>query len=339
MRKISILVSGLTLVVFFGLMVAIWVGHQLWRQPPEVSDTMTFTIESGATTSAIAADLQSAGLIKSAWLFTTLVRLSGSGGELQAGEYAIPRGEGMIALLLALRYGQNQSQVTITIPEGYTIEQIGALVQSKLSITMVEWQGATGLDSPLAHDLDVTRDKPDGVDLEGYLFPDTYTFASGTTAEEVVREMIETLKRRLMENDINAYLSDSDPYNWHEIMTMASIVEREVRDPEDMKLVADIFWKRLAIGMALQADSTVNYVTGKKTPGVSLDDLQIDSPYNTYKYPGLPPGPISNPGIAAISAAVQPTANQYYYFLTTDDGTVMYATTYEEHLANKARYR
>ncbi len=107
---------------------------------------------------------------------------------------------------------------------------------------------------------------------------------------------------------------------------------------QDRALVADLFWRRLKIGMALQADSTVNYITGKNDSVVSLIDLQKDSPYNTYKNKGLPPGPINNPGLSAIRAAIYPKANQYWYFLTTKDGQVIYSRTFEEHVANKRKW-
>ncbi|MCH8049733.1 endolytic transglycosylase MltG [Patescibacteria group bacterium] len=144
----------------------------------------------------------------------------------------------------------------------------------------------------------------------------------------------ETLEQRIEEKEIVA----PEELTMHEVITLASIVEREVRSAEDMANVADVFLKRLDIGMALQADSTVNYVTGKDTPAISLDDREIESPYNTYKYPGLPPGPISNPGVAALQAVVNPSSNPYLYFLTTPEGEVIYAQTHEGHVENKAQY-
>jgi UPF0755 protein len=124
----------------------------------------------------------------------------------------------------------------------------------------------------------------------------------------------------------------------HEIITLASIIEKEVSNDNDRKLVADIFYKRLEKGIGLQSDATVNYVTGKSTTRPSAQDLAVDSPYNTYKYKGLPPGPISNPGISAILAAIYPTSNPYFYFLTTPDGKVIYSKAYQEHLQAKAQY-
>ena len=176
--------------------------------------------------------------------------------------------------------------------------------------------------------------------LEGYLFPDTYRFRSDATSAIVAETMLLTLKRRLAENGIAIprNLIFEGGLTLHEIITLASMVEREVRTPEDMKLVAGIFYTRMKIGMALQADSTVNYVTGKSDTAVSLEDSRVDSPYNTYQNLGLPPGPISNPGMNAILAVLEPTDSDYLYFLTTDDGDVVYAQTFDEHVANKYQY-
>jgi len=123
-----------------------------------------------------------------------------------------------------------------------------------------------------------------------------------------------------------------------EVLTLASIIEREVPNKVDKKMIADIFLKRLKVGIGLQSDATINYVTGKGLAQPSYADLEIDSPYNTYKYRGLPPGPISNPGIDSIEAVVYPTSNDYYYFLTTHEGEVIYSIDYDEHLTNKAKY-
>ncbi len=124
----------------------------------------------------------------------------------------------------------------------------------------------------------------------------------------------------------------------HGIVTMASILEREVKSEKDRKLVADIFYRRIQHGMPLQADSTVNYSTGKSDLQAQAADLNIDSPYNTYNHTGLPPGPISNPGLVSLRAALYPEANPYWFFLTTPDGTVMYSRTFQEHVMNKLKY-
>jgi UPF0755 protein len=179
--------------------------------------------------------------------------------------------------------------------------------------------------------------KPAGTSLEGYLFPDTYRLFKKATPGEIVGELAANLERRLEGAGLAEKIAASG-HSLHEILTLASIVEREVRSPEDRRLVADIFWRRLAAGLALQADSTVNYATGKSVAAASAEDLKTASRFNTYRYPGLPPGPICNPGLSAIRAVLEPEPNRYWFFLTDDEGQVHYAATFEEHTQNKARY-
>ncbi|TSC56266.1 MAG: UPF0755 protein [Parcubacteria group bacterium Gr01-1014_18] len=169
--------------------------------------------------------------------------------------------------------------------------------------------------------------------LEGYLFPDTYKIFDGSTSEDIVCRMLDNLETKI-KGKIQ-YELDRSGKDLHGVMIMASILEKEVRTHEEFATVSDIFWKRIAKGMPLQADSTVNYITRKGTARSSYDDIEIDSPYNTYRYIGLPPGPISNPGFDAIMGALFPVKNPYYYFLTSKSGKVYYAETFEEHKANR----
>ncbi len=227
-------------------------------------------------------------------------------------------------------------EVTVTIPEGFTLTQIGQRVREALPhITEADWTMVVGTDSSFETDpFVVSSEKPDEIDLEGYLFPDTYRFFTDATAEDVVHKLLQTMQEKY--TSVSG-LQDSD-LSAHEVLTLASIVEREVTSSEDRARVADIFLRRLGAGMALQADSTVNYVTGKNAPSVSNEDRQIDSPWNTYLYPGLPPGPIASPGLASIKAVLEPKANDFWYFLTDADGVVHYARTNDEHNLNKAKY-
>ncbi|MBU1029480.1 endolytic transglycosylase MltG, partial [Patescibacteria group bacterium] len=156
------------------------------------------------------------------------------------------------------------------------------------------------------------------------------------SAEEIVNKLLGNFDQKLTA-DVESVIAASD-HSLYEIVIMASILEREVRGEEDRRLVADLFWRRLDIGMRLQADSTVNYVTEGKRPALTQADTQLDSPYNTYKYGGLPPGPIGNPGLVSIKAAANPQPNSYWYFLTDVDGGVHYARNLEEHNRNKAAY-
>lgn len=179
--------------------------------------------------------------------------------------------------------------------------------------------------------------KPRSASLEGYLFPDTYrVFADEALFQLTAKATAE------MAQAVQDRLADAQPVphslNVHEILTLASIVEREVATDQDRRNVADVFLKRLEIGMPLQSDATVNYVTGKSVTRPTLADLEASSAYNTYRNRGLPPGPIAMPSASAIQAVMHPLSNPYYYFLSAADGTTIFSRTGEEHSAAKARY-
>ncbi|MFA7663080.1 MAG: endolytic transglycosylase MltG, partial [Patescibacteria group bacterium] len=170
----------------------------------------------------------------------------------------------------------------------------------------------------------------------GYIFPDTYHITTTATAEEIMDKALSNFGNKLTP-ELRAEIK-AQGKTIYEIITLASIVENEVAKAEDMKIVAGIFWNRLDIGMGLQSDATINYITSGKTTRPTADDLKIDSPYNTYKYRGLPPGPIANPGIASIEAVINPTKTDYLYFLTTPDKQTIFSKTFEEHVAAKNKY-
>lgn len=304
---------------------------------------VSFTIQSGSSVREIARSLEDAGIISSSVFFQMYAKVTGKQSNLQAGTFELVPGSSLHALVSVLTNAKAQ-EIQITIPEGYTSAQIGEEVRKALpGISKESWDDAVGRGGVEALDVgEVTSGIPDGQGIEGYLFPDTYRFRVDADAKTVVETMYLTLLRRLSENGIvlPTVLEDLEFDNGltlHEILTLASIVEREVRAPDDMKIVAGIFFTRMKIGMALQADSTVNYLTGKKDAAVSLEDSKIDSPYNTYQRVGLPPGPISNPGMNAILSVMDPQDSSYLYFLTTVDGQVVFAKTFGEHVANKQR--
>jgi UPF0755 protein len=166
--------------------------------------------------------------------------------------------------------------------------------------------------------------------LEGSLFPDTYRFSKTVSVDEIVQKMRSTLDRRLAEKGLVEISNDT--------LIMASIIEKEVQTPEDMKRVAGILFNRMKIGMPLQVDSTLTYINQKTSATLTSADLKTDSPYNTYTRKGLPPTPICNPGINAILAVLNPTPSKDFYFLTTKDNTVIYAQTHDQHVANKQKY-
>lgn len=178
---------------------------------------------------------------------------------------------------------------------------------------------------------DILKGWPKSIGLEGLLAPDTYRFYANSKPEAVIEKLLAQSEKNWESLNVkNASVL--------EIYTLASIVEAEAAKPEDRRLVAGIFWDRLKYNIPLQADSTVNYITGKDTPGVSTKDTKINSLYNTYRYKGLPPGPINNPSLDALQAAARPSASPYLYFFSTKDGTMIYSRTFAEHQANRVKY-
>lgn len=324
-------------VVFLGIFILGRQAHQYFLKNSDAAE-ISFTVGEGESFAQIAQRLEDEGVIPSSFWFRVAARFSGLADDVRAGTTVLVPGDRSADILGALVYPSGASEVSVTIPEGYTLAQIGETVRVVLpQITAEEWVRVTGVGSPFASDAFVLRSqKPVDVDLEGYLFPDTYRFFKDAIAEDVVERMLRTMEQRV--ESLGSPTGDAEGMTMHELITLSSIIEREVRNSEEMREVSDIFLKRLDIGMALQSDATVNYVTGGDDPSISLSDRDLDSPYNTYQYPGLPPGPISNPGMNALRAVWNPAENAYYYFLTDSAGNVYYAETHDEHVLNKALY-
>lgn len=244
---------------------------------------------------------------------------------------------------------------TIKILEGWTINDIASYFTSLkkwdetalkkvVGEPKINYEGAAATSSPsdFSERFAFLADKPKNYGLEGYLFPDTYRVYSDASVEEIVIKMLANFDSKLsvkMRQDIKA-----QGKTIYEIVIMASLIEKEApinyadSENKDARLVSDIFWGRLKTGQALQSDATLSYLLSDNNSSHSGSDLEIDSPYNSYKYPGLPPTPICNPGLKALEAAIYPIKTDYNYFLTSRDGKIYYARTYDEHLSNKYKY-
>jgi UPF0755 protein len=236
------------------------------------------------------------------------------------GDYALPKKQNVLTLAWRVSHGKlDITPVRITLPEGINSFEIADIISNNFP----------SFDKKIFLDL-VEKEK-----LEGYLFPDTYFFMPNVIEEEVIKIMHNNFYEKIKEvsDDIGKFgKSESD------VIKMASIIEEEARTLESREIIAGILWKRISMGMALQVDSSFRYINGKTTATLSTEDLNIDSPYNSYTRRGLPPTPISNPGLEAIKATISPRKTPYLYFLTDKDGNMHYATTFEEHVANKLKY-
>ncbi len=294
-------------------------------------------IEPGKGIFEISHQLKKEGLIKSPLVFQIYVWQKGINSKLQSGEYFLAQNLNIKEIARILSRGEGSTkEITLTFIEGWSNQQIADYLAGQGITSTKDFLDVIQKKAPWWDNYRILDSKPRNLDLEGYLFPDTYRVYSDTAVQDIVKKMLDNLENKLtaeMRAEIERQVKTI-----HEILTLASIIEREVSSDTDRKIVADIFFKRLKAGMPLQADSTVNYITGKSVSRISAVDKEIDNPYNTYKYKGLPPGPISNAGLSAIIAAIYPTANPYWYFLTTPDGKVIYSKTYAQHVAEKAKY-
>ncbi|OHA80703.1 MAG: hypothetical protein A2675_02975 [Candidatus Yonathbacteria bacterium RIFCSPHIGHO2_01_FULL_51_10] len=277
------------------------------------------TLSDGVSLEGAVRTLRASGVVRSSALLETYVVLLGGEHRIKAGEYLFSDPETPYAIASRIINGEyGFSQVSVTIPEGSSREDIVRIVSTKTS---------SAFDGE--EFLRLTSDK------EGYLFPDTYFVMKNVQAETVALRMEENFKRKIASRESEITASGK---SLHDILTMASIIEAEATTPEDRRLVSGILWHRIALGMPLQVDAAFVAVNGKTTFELTLDDLKIDSPYNTYRFKGLPPGPINNPGLDAIDAALQPTTSAYLYYLSDNSGVMHYARTFDEHRANKQRY-
>ena len=304
----------------------------------EPTTSVEFTIEEGETVTEIAASLLDAGIINNDFFFKIFVNQHELSGKLQAGSFSIPNNLSFEELAEILQHAVFPD-IWVTVPVGLMATDTADIISAAF---------ATNPDASFSEDdflLYVSREKtvdmgdipiPDEVTLEGYLYPDTYQFPPEATAEYVVTSIIDNLDTQVYEPHLEEITSSS--FSFHEILTLASILERETRHAADRPIVADILIRRLENGWALEVDATLLYYFEDWTYELSYDDLQVDTPYNTRKYQGFPPTPISNPGLETVTAVLHPQANNYWYFISDSDGILHYASTLEEHNQNIRTY-
>jgi UPF0755 protein len=305
------------------------------KPPAGMAGESLFTVERGENAQSVAQSLEKKGLIRSALAFKLLTRIDGAGASLKAGTYRITAGMGAREILGQFVSGK-QALVRVTVPEGYTLGQVAALFD-RLGLAKKEDFLAAARDPAILADLGIPASS-----AEGYLFPDTYLFPLSFTAEGALRSMVAAFRERLALIPESAALSPSE---LQQRIILASIVEREYKDPDEAPLMASVFYNRLKIKMALESCATVVYVItehlGKPHPEVIYDrDLKLDDPYNTYRHRDLPPGPISNPGMTALKAAFYPASTKYLYFRVVDAeaGRHHFSTTLEEHIKAGSLY-
>jgi UPF0755 protein len=298
---------------------------------PGSHETIIYTAKKGMGDDEIAKDLETLRIIRSNYFFRIYVVVSLQHSSLKAGEYNLSPKMSIYQIAKKMAQG-DVIKDKVVILEGWDSGDIGKYLESKGICKQNYFVALTQKDH--SDEFDFLKDKPKTVGVEGYLFPDTYQISKGETCEEILDLMLSNFGKKLtpaLREEIA-----KQKKSIFDIVTMASMIEKEVRKMDDKKIVSGILWKRISIGMPLQLDATINYITGKSDAGVAIKDTKIDSPYNTYKYNGLPKGPISNPGIYSITAAIYPTKTNYWFYLS--DGKTHYSETLDQHNAARAKY-
>jgi UPF0755 protein len=337
--------KGILLAVILAAAFLAFVGAQA-NKPVGGQGWTTFVVAKGDGANRIAERLAEAKLIRSKTFFVFTAWSRGSRGKFSAGPFELSPSMTTREIESMLTTGKPVTdEIEITVLEGWTLDDIAAYLERQGVTTKKAFAAEAGKSAEIlksgalpdwAASFPALADKPATATLEGYLFPDTYRIYADSDAKAIVRRMLANLETKLTP-ELRAEMG-RQKRSIFEILTMASVIEREVRSDEDRAMVSDLFWRRVEAGRGLEADSTVNYLTGGDKPSVSYQETRIDSPWNTYKYRGLPVGPIGNPGLSAIKAAIYRKPNPYWYFLTDKEGNVHYGKTLDEHNANKAKY-
>ena len=285
-------------------------------------------IPPGTGTAGMGRRLAEAGVVRSAQSFRAGVWLRGSGRRLQAGEYRFDRPMTVAEVVDKIARGDVYVRA-LTFREGLTIREMAAVFESAGYGSAADFVAASR-NAALVRDFD-----PEAKDLEGYLFPDTYTLPRRTTAAQLVERMVSRFQK-VLTSELRSRAAERG-FTVRQVVTLASLVEKETAKAEERPVVAGVYANRLEMGMGLQCDPTVIYalmLAGRYDGNIRKGDLQIDSPYNTYRYAGLPPGPIAAPGEAALQAAADPADVPYIYFVSRNDGSHVFSATLEEHNRN-----
>lgn len=274
-------------------------------------------IEKGSSLLETGTELKKEGIVRSKTVFIVLEKIASAERAIKAGDYFFDRSTSVFDVVTRLAKGEfGIEQRKLIVREGETIKEIAELMRGFQKFNEQEF-------------LELTKGE------EGYLFPDTYFLFVNVTAQELMQKMKDNFSERtkVAGEDIK-----NSGKSLNEIITMASIIEKEVAVPEERAIVSGILWKRISKGMPLQVDASLGYVTGKTSAQLTMDDLKMDSPYNTYLHKGLPPAPICNPGLETIKSALNSQPSPYYFYLTGKDGKTYFAKTFDEHKKNKEKY-
>jgi len=329
-------IKSFLLPLFTGLILFTWViaglfYYQASHPAGESEQLIMIRIPPGATLKQIATKLKDRNLILSASSFRLLTNIQNKHTQVQAGEYELSQSMLPMDILLTITSGKT-ILYPVTIPEGYRITEIAQLLASKglanKDAFIKKCRNISWMDS-----LKIPSDS-----LEGYLFPETYHFSKHTSERKIIQTMLDTFKERVVNQKLLDLVKRSS-FSLHEIITLASLIEKETGMDEERKHISSVFHNRLRKKMLLQTDPTVIYAIEEFDGNIRKKDLSIDSPYNTYRYKGLPPGPIASPGLKSITAALSPIKTNHFYFVSRKDGSHHFSSSLEEHNNAVRRYQ
>jgi UPF0755 protein len=332
-------------ILFIGIFGTLYVKSALKPVDPESEEQIQVEIPMGSGISTISKILEKSGIIKDATIFKYYAKFKNQ-SNFQAGNYTMTPSMTLDEILESLKTGKvyREPVMTITVPEGMTLEQIGKIVEKRTKYTKEQFMERVNNKEFIENVMSTypelfTDEILNGnirYPLEGYLFPATYSFYDeDVSLDDIILPMID--KTNSVIGEYKSLLAEKE-MTVHELLTFASLLEEEATEKTDRETIASVFYNRLEIGMPLQTDPSVLYALGGHKERVLYEDLKVQNPYNTYVNPGLPPGPIANAGVVSIEAALNPTDTEYLYFLADKEGNNHFAKSFEEHLQNKNQY-
>jgi len=330
-----LVVLGMGILFIGGYFFYTWIDSAYYERR-EVSGG-EFIVEEGESVVSTAKRLKEEEFISNSWVLLWGAWKNKTYTTIRAGKYSMPKNLSPYEIVQIFTEKENEiKQVKVTFPEGWTVRRMADRLNEKELPGESFYALAMRPSDNIQESYDFLSTLPENTSLEGYLFPDTYFFSEESSPEFIVQKMLDAFEKKVMKR----FGQDIDQHKrtLHEIVTMASIVETEVRSQEDRNKVSDIFWSRLNDDFPLQSDATLEYVLQKNALQHNAKDLQVDSPYNTYRYKGLPPGPVAQPSLTSIQATLFPQETAYYYFLSDPQtGETLFARTFEEHKRNKIK--
>jgi UPF0755 protein len=329
----------IVIIVFIFIIVVLNYKYVIKNSYNVGGENLIFVVKKGDGVQQIGAGLESANLINSDLFFSIYARNNGLSTKFQAGEYQLNAKMSIIEIANILASGKViRQEREIKFIEGWTIREMDDYLTKEGIIKkgdLLDYSKKGFVDLKSAYDF--LNDSPLDATLEGFLFPDTYRIYENANLDSIIKKMLGNFNGKLSEK-MRADIKKQGK-SIYEIVTMASLIEKEVKSYNDKRMVSGIFWNRIKNGQALESCATLAFILDVNKKQYTYEDTKIDSPYNSYQNQGLPPGPISNPGIDAVKAAIYPIDNDYVYFLSRfDNGETVFSKTYEEHLRNKAKY-